>query len=377
MARYTGADCRRCRREKMKLFLKGSKCDGPKCPFESRPFPPGQHGRGRLKETEYLLQLREKQKARRVYGVLEKQFRRYYEEAVAKQGKTGEVLLQILESRLDNVVYRAGYAKSRDMARQVVKHGHITVNGRKVDIPSYRVSEHDIVQVREKSRELTPFVDRGRRGRFEDRAGVARGDPDPDEGPGAQPAVARQHRHAGAGATYRRALLEVGFGIVSRLAGGVAPTLCARRTRRRVRLASEADPVPNRVGQRSGQARQNEVSDGHQIAGAPNEKRSSAYLSASVSHRRVDQRHSFPVHHRAARAGLRLHARQLAAAYAAQLDPGRGGHVDQGRRRAARVHDDPRRQGGRGRAGHERQGAVRQLRARRAGQHVPAQAGPR
>jgi small subunit ribosomal protein S4 len=142
----------------MKLFLKGSKCDGPKCPFESRPFPPGQHGRGRLKETEYLLQLREKQKARRVYGVLEKQFRRYYEEAVGKPGKTGEVLLQILESRLDNVVYRAGYAKSRDMARQVVKHGHITVNGKKVDIPSYRVSEHDIVEVRAKSRELTPFV---------------------------------------------------------------------------------------------------------------------------------------------------------------------------------------------------------------------------
>jgi small subunit ribosomal protein S4 len=158
MARYTGADCRRCRREKMKLFLKGSKCDGPKCPFESRPFPPGQHGRGRLKETEYLLQLREKQKVRRIYGVLEKQFRGYYEEAVAKPGKTGEVLLQILESRLDNVVYRAGYAKSRDMARQVVKHGHITVNGRKVDIPSYRVRDHDIVEVREKSRELTPFV---------------------------------------------------------------------------------------------------------------------------------------------------------------------------------------------------------------------------
>jgi small subunit ribosomal protein S4 len=158
MARYTGADCRRCRREKMKLFLKGSKCDGPKCPFESRPFPPGQHGRGRLKETEYLLQLREKQKARRIYGVLEKQFSRYYKEAVTKPGKTGEVLLQILESRLDNVVYRAGYAKSRDMARQVVKHGHITVNGKKVDIPSYRVSPHDIVEVRAKSRELTPFI---------------------------------------------------------------------------------------------------------------------------------------------------------------------------------------------------------------------------
>ncbi len=158
MARYTGADCRRCRRAKMKLFLKGSKCDGPKCPFESRPFPPGQHGRGRPKETEYLLQLHEKQKARRVYGVLERQFRAIYDEAVRKPGKTGEVMLQILEARLDNVVYRAGYAKSRDMARQLVKHGHFLVNGKKVDIPSYRLREHDVVEVREKSRELTPFV---------------------------------------------------------------------------------------------------------------------------------------------------------------------------------------------------------------------------
>jgi small subunit ribosomal protein S4 len=158
MARYTGADCRRCRREKTKLFLKGSKCEGPKCPFESRPFPPGQHGRGRTKETEYLLQLREKQKVRRVYGVLEKQFRRYYEEANRQKGKTGEVLLQILESRIDNVVYRAGFAKSRDMARQLVRHGHFVVNGRKVDIPSYRVVEHDIIEVRDKSRDLTPFL---------------------------------------------------------------------------------------------------------------------------------------------------------------------------------------------------------------------------
>jgi small subunit ribosomal protein S4 len=142
----------------MKLFLKGTKCDGPKCPFESRPFPPGQHGRGRTKESEYLLQLREKQKARRIYGVLEKQFHTYYVEANRRPGKTGEELLKILESRLDNVVYRAGYAKSRDMARQLVKHGHFTVNGQKVDIPSYRVKDHDIVQVREKSVEMTPFV---------------------------------------------------------------------------------------------------------------------------------------------------------------------------------------------------------------------------
>ena len=158
MARYTGADCRLCRREKMKLFLKGSKCESPKCPIEIRPYPPGEHGRGRSKDSEYLLQLREKQKARRIYGVLEKQFRGYYEEANKKSGKTGEVLLQILESRLDNVVYRAGYAHSRDMARQLVKHGHFTVNGKKVDIPSYRVKEHDIIEVRGKSKELTPFL---------------------------------------------------------------------------------------------------------------------------------------------------------------------------------------------------------------------------
>jgi small subunit ribosomal protein S4 len=157
VARYTGADCRLCRREKMKLFLKGSKCESAKCPIEIRPYPPGEHGRGRTKDSEYLLQLREKQKARRIYGVLEKQFRGYYEEANKKTGKTGEVLLQILESRLDNVVYRAGFAKSRDMSRQLVRHGHIKVNGRKVDIPSYRVSANDIVEVTAKSVEMVPF----------------------------------------------------------------------------------------------------------------------------------------------------------------------------------------------------------------------------
>ena len=158
MARYTGPDCKRCRREKMKLFLKGAKCESPKCPIEIRPYPPGEHGRGRTKDSEYLQQKREKQKCARIYGVLEKQFRGYYEEANRRQGKTGDELLRILESRLDNVVYRAGFAKSRDMARQVVRHGHILVNGKKVDIPSYRVSENDIVEVRPASRELTPFV---------------------------------------------------------------------------------------------------------------------------------------------------------------------------------------------------------------------------
>jgi small subunit ribosomal protein S4 len=157
MARYTGADCKLCRREKMKLFLKGSKCMGPKCPIEIRPYPPGEHGRGRPKETEYLVQLREKQKARRIYGVLEKQFSNYYKEANRKQGRTGENLLSLLERRLDNVVYRAGFAKSRDMARQLVRHGHFLVNGQKVDIPSYLVNERDIIEVRQKSLEDVPF----------------------------------------------------------------------------------------------------------------------------------------------------------------------------------------------------------------------------
>jgi small subunit ribosomal protein S4 len=158
MARYTGADCKRCRREKTKLFLKGAKCESAKCPIEIRPYPPGEHGRGRSKDSEYLLQMREKQKCARIYGVLEKQFRGYYEEASRKQGKTGENLLRILETRLDNVVYRAGFAKSRDHARQLVRHGHITLNGHKADIPSMRVTENDIVEVRGSSLELTPFV---------------------------------------------------------------------------------------------------------------------------------------------------------------------------------------------------------------------------
>jgi small subunit ribosomal protein S4 len=158
MARYTGADCKLCRREKVKLFLKGSKCESAKCPIEIRPYPPGEHGRIRQKDSEYLLQIREKQKARRIYGVLEKQFQGYYVEAAGKSGRTGETLLQILESRLDNVVYRAGFAKSRDMARQLVKHGHFLVNGHRVDIPSYRVGESDVIEVTGKSLELTPMV---------------------------------------------------------------------------------------------------------------------------------------------------------------------------------------------------------------------------
>jgi small subunit ribosomal protein S4 len=152
LARYTGPDCKLCRREKTKLFLKGSKCESPKCPVEKRPYPPGEHGRGRIKESEYLTQLREKQKARRIYGVLEKQFHNYYVEAARRKGITGETLLQLLETRLDNVVYRGGLARSRDQARQLVRHSHVTVNGKKVNIPSYQVKPGDVVQVKERMR---------------------------------------------------------------------------------------------------------------------------------------------------------------------------------------------------------------------------------
>src|SRR5487761_1718071 len=158
MARYTGADCKLCRREKTKLFLKGAKCDSPKCPIEIRPYPPGEHGRNRPKEGDYLTQIREKQKLRRIYGVLERQFHGYYVEASRKHGRTGETMLQLLERRLDNVVFRAGFAKSRDMARQLVRHGHFLVNGKKVNIPSFRVSAMDIIDVLPKSLDLTPFI---------------------------------------------------------------------------------------------------------------------------------------------------------------------------------------------------------------------------
>ena len=137
MARYTEAVCRLCRRERMKLFLKGPKCDTMKCPIERKPYPPGEHGRGRIRESEYMLQLREKQKARRIYGVLERQFRNLYAEANRQAGITGENLLRMLELRLDNVVYRANFAASRNQARQFVRHGHVEVNGKRVTIPSY------------------------------------------------------------------------------------------------------------------------------------------------------------------------------------------------------------------------------------------------
>jgi small subunit ribosomal protein S4 len=150
MARYTGSATRKSRRLGVDLV-------GGDAAFEKRPYPPGQHGRARIKDSEYRQQLQEKQKARFTYGVMEKQFRRYYEEANRSAGKTGEALLQILETRLDNVVYRAGLARTRRMARQLVSHGHFTVNGVKVNIPSYRVARYDIVDVSDKSLNTVPF----------------------------------------------------------------------------------------------------------------------------------------------------------------------------------------------------------------------------
>lgn len=164
MARYIGPSCKQCRREGMKLYLKGDKCYTDKCPFEGRAYPPGQHGKEtafrRRKLSDYAMQLREKQKARRIYGVLERQFRRYYHDAQRRPGLTGENLLAVLESRLDNVVYRLGLADSRAQARQLVMHGHFTVNGRKTNIPSFLVRPNDLVGVRPESRRAKYFKER-------------------------------------------------------------------------------------------------------------------------------------------------------------------------------------------------------------------------
>lgn len=155
MGRYTDASCRLCRREKQKLFLKGTKCYTEKCPVERRGYPPGQHGQSRRQKiSEYGVQLREKQKVRRIYGLMENQFRNYFEKALRQTGRTGEILLRMLESRLDNVVYRLGFAPSRKAARQLVGHGHLLVNGKPVNIASYMLRPGDVIQVRDKSKKL-------------------------------------------------------------------------------------------------------------------------------------------------------------------------------------------------------------------------------
>ena len=158
MARYTGSVCRLCRREGCKLFLKGDRCYGPNCAVGKRPTPPGEHGQARQrKQSEYGMQLREKQKAKRAYGVLETQFHRYFESATREKGITGENLLVLLERRLDNVVYSCGFGSSREQARQLVRHGHIRVNGKKVNIPSFLVNVGDVITIREKSAEAEHF----------------------------------------------------------------------------------------------------------------------------------------------------------------------------------------------------------------------------
>lgn len=151
MARYRGSMCRLCRREGMKLFLKGERCFGTRCAIERRGYAPGQHGQRQRKVSDYGVRLREKQKVRRIYGLMERQFRNTFHKAARKEGVTGEILLEYLERRLDNVVYRFGFAPSRQQARQLVRHGHIIVNGRRVDIPSFQVREEDLVQIKEKS----------------------------------------------------------------------------------------------------------------------------------------------------------------------------------------------------------------------------------
>ncbi len=154
MARYLGPVCKLCRREGMKLYLKGERCFSEKCAVVRRPYPPGQHGQGRLKLSEYGLRLREKQKMRRIYGLLEQQFAGYYVQASHLKGRTGEEMLGLIERRLDNVVHRMGFAASRAQGRQLVRHNHILVNGKRVNIPSYRVAPNDKIEIREKSRKI-------------------------------------------------------------------------------------------------------------------------------------------------------------------------------------------------------------------------------
>lgn len=154
MARYIGPVCKLCRREGGKLYLKGERCFTEKCAVSRRPYPPGQHGQGRIKLSEYALRLREKQKVRRIYGLLEKQFRGYYSQASSMKGRTGEEMLGLLERRLDNVVHRMGFAMTRAQSRQLVRHNHILVNGKRLNIPSYRVSPNDKIEISEKSRKI-------------------------------------------------------------------------------------------------------------------------------------------------------------------------------------------------------------------------------
>ncbi len=210
MARYKDAVCRLCRREGMKLFLKGAKCFTDKCPIEKRNFAPGQHGKDRkAKIVGYGLQLREKQKAKRMYFTQEGQFRNYFERAATSKGVTGELLLQQLERRLDNVVYRLGFAVARRQARQLVRHGHVAVNGRKVNIPSFQVNVGDQIEVRENSKKLTRARDRKGFRQPSGAAELAGSRSRRLQGPGAGAAEARRHQPAHQRAVDRRTLQQV------------------------------------------------------------------------------------------------------------------------------------------------------------------------
>ena len=207
MARDTGPQCKMCRREGMKLFLKGERCLTDKCAVERRNYPPGDHGRGRMRQSEYRVQLREKQKTRRYYGVLEKQFRSYYDKASRQEGVTGENLLRLLESRFDNVLVRLGFAASRRQARQMIRHGHWSINGRRVDIPSYQLRPDDVITMRPGA-PVEAGHPRRHRAHLR-RAGLASGRPRRPHREGPPAAREAGDHHAGAGAAHRRALLEV------------------------------------------------------------------------------------------------------------------------------------------------------------------------
>ena len=212
MAKYTGPACRLCRREGTKLFLKGDRCYTQKCAIDCRGYAPGQHGQGRSKNSEYGLQLREKQKAKRYYGVLEKQFRGYYELAERRPGQAGQNLLAILESRLDNVIYRLGFAMSRAEARQLVTHGHFTVNGRKVNIPSFQVKPGMVVSLRERSRSLEKMetLKKALMQEYFGSASEVAGVRCQQHGcQGRRRARARRYRPSDRGAPHRRAVLQV------------------------------------------------------------------------------------------------------------------------------------------------------------------------
>ena len=213
MARYTGPVCRLCRRDGTKLFLKGAKCFSDKCPIEKRNFPPGQHGQSRKvkKVVGYGLQLREKQKAKRIYFTLETQFRAYYQKAANKTGVTGELLLQQLETRLDNVCYRLGFAMSRRQARQIVRHGHIQVNGRKVNIPSFQCKVGDEIAIREGSKKLVVLEESGELRQRPALGAVARHQPREPFGQAAGSAYARRRQPAGQRAADRRTVLANSF----------------------------------------------------------------------------------------------------------------------------------------------------------------------